>query len=252
MAKKLSLENIAEVLKQQQRVVGITDEYIQPILSDINIKSNFYADLVMQHIFVNIRNSYQDGIFISQGLMNNTPYYISTALSHALRVGREFLIDLAYLVRDKKNKSGYEYLRYLKFMVDKETKELGKSSIPEAIYNPTKLDLEPKFPTQWSHTGRDDKIEQGLNFYKIELPDSAYYGSKVHSYLSSAAHGNPSTNYMLKLTPEESLWKLRADLTSSIKFFSMLLESALKCYFHLYLGQYKNYREIVESMNSNE
>ena len=31
MAKTLSIENIAEVLKQQQKVVGIIDEYIQPI-----------------------------------------------------------------------------------------------------------------------------------------------------------------------------------------------------------------------------
>ena len=252
MAKTLSLENIAEVLNKQQKVVGILDEYIQPVSLGININPNYLVDLVMQHIFVNIRNSYQDGIFISQGLINNPPYYISTALSHALRVGREFLIDIAYLVRDKKNRKGKnkgnEYLRYLKFMLDKEHKALGKSPFPEVIQNEIfspELDLKPKSSSQWSHTDTKDKIKQGVDFYKIELPDTAHFGSEVHSNLSSAAHGNPNITYMLKLTPEKSLRKLRADLTSSIKFFNVLLESALKCYIKFYLGRNAEYREIA-------
>ena len=84
MAKTLSYPVIVGILKQQQETVGIIDEYIQRILSDSNIKSNYHADLVMQHIFVNIRNSYQDSIFISQGLINNHPYYLSTALYHTI------------------------------------------------------------------------------------------------------------------------------------------------------------------------
>ena len=45
----------------------------------------------MDHLFVNIRNSYQDGIHISQGLINTRPYYISTALAHARRSIQDFL-----------------------------------------------------------------------------------------------------------------------------------------------------------------
>ncbi|MDE0636584.1 MAG: hypothetical protein OXI43_12155 [Candidatus Poribacteria bacterium] len=259
MAQTLSLENIAKVLKEQQKVVSVLDEYIQPIPLvplDINNNSNYFADIVMQHIFLNIRHSYQDSIFISQALIDNTPYYISTALSHALRIGREFLIDLAYLVRDRKNRKGKnkgnEYLRYLKFMIDKEDKALDKSPLPEVIYNPTELDLKSKYPTQWSRTDRDNKIKQGLNFYKLELPDSAYYGSDVNRSLSSAAHGNISATHILKLTSEEKLLKLRADLTASVKFFNVLLKSALKCYVKLYLGRNRDYRELVKSINFNE
>ena len=84
----------------------------------------------MVHIFVNIRNSYQDGVFISQGLINSTRYYVSTSLSHAQRTAQEFLIDLAYIMSDLEHKSGYEYLRYLKFIVDKEEK--NKKIVPKA------------------------------------------------------------------------------------------------------------------------
>lgn len=253
MAKTLSYPVIVGILKQQQETVGIIDEYIQRILSDSNIKSNYHADLVMQHIFVNIRNSYQDSIFISQGLINNHPYYLSTALYHTQRVGQEFLIDLAYVMSDLKHKSGYEYLRYLKFLVGKETKESGKT-LPEDIYNeifPPDLDLEPKSPSQWSHTNPKGKIEQGLKLYKIELPHYAEGRAELHSRLSSAAHGNSNTDYMLRRTPEENLPKLRADLTSSIGFFDILLRSALECYIELYLGRNKDYREIIKSVFPN-
>ena len=66
MAKTLSYTEISEFLKQQQETVGIIDEYIQRTLIDLDTKSiqhtlyDYCADLVMQHIFVNIRNSYQD------------------------------------------------------------------------------------------------------------------------------------------------------------------------------------------------
>ena len=261
MAKTLSHTEISEFLKQQQETVGIIDEYVQRTLIDLDqhalidlkLKSNYYdyyADLVMQHIFVNIRNSYQDGIFISQGSIGNTPYYVSTALAHAQRVGQEFLIDLAYIMRDKKNKSGHEHLRYLKFMVDKETKELGKDYIPEAVYNEIfNLNLEPKSSSQWSHTNPKDKFKQGLKFYRIELPEFADYRFDFHSYSSSAAHGNLNTTYMLKQTPEENLSKLRADLTLSIGFFNVLLESALECYVKLYLGRNKDYKELGDSIS---
>ena len=110
------MKKYSGTLKLQQETVSIIDEYIQSILLDFNYSTNhsIYADFVMQHIFLNIRNSYQDGIFISQGLIKNAPYYVSTSLSHALRSAQEFLVDLAYIVRDIKNRSGYEYLRYLK------------------------------------------------------------------------------------------------------------------------------------------
>lgn len=254
MAKKLSYPMIVGILKQQQETVDIIDEYTQRRLSDFNINSNWRADLVMQHIFVNIRNSYQDGIFISQGLVDTPRYYMSTALYHAQRVGQEFLIDLAYIMSDLKHKSGYEYLRYLKFLVGKETKESGKT-IPESIYNeifPPELDLESKSSSQWSHTNPKEKIKQGLKLYKIELPHYAEGRAELHSRLSSAAHGNPNTDHILRRTPEENLPKLRADLTSSTGFFDILLRSALESYIKLYLGRNKDYKEMVESIFSKE
>ena len=250
--KVLTEAEISRFLKDQQEVVGIIDNYTQRRLSDSHIKFNYYdnyADMVMQHIFVNIKNSYQDGIFISQGLIDNTPY-MSTALAHAQRTAQEFLIDLAYIMRDRKNKKGNEYLRYLKFVLDKEEKEFGKKYISEAIYNEIfNLNLEPKSTSQWSHTEPKDKFKQGLEFYKIELPDFADDRCDFHSYSSSAAHGNPNTTYMLKRTPEENLLKLRVDLTLSIGFFNVLLESALECYVRLYLGRNTDYKKLVESIS---
>lgn len=168
----------------------------------------------MQHIFVNIRNSYQDGIFISQGLMNSSQYYISTALSHANRIAQELLIDLAYIMSDRKNKSGHEYLRYLKYITDKEikvSKELGEKTFNENQYNamfPPKLDLKSKSGSQWSDTHPKDKIEQGLKLYKIEPPQFADFRFGFHSNLSATAHGNDHTIYTFMQTPEENLPKL--------------------------------------------
>ena len=137
--KILSHIEIPKVLKQQQETVYTVDKYIQRMsLPMRNIpKSKFYANFVMQHIFVNIRNSYQDGIFISQGLINSAQYYISTALSHTNRTAQEFLIDLAYIVSDCKRRRGNEYLRYLKFIVDKEikvSKKLGEVTVLHTVF----------------------------------------------------------------------------------------------------------------------
>ena len=131
MATILSQRQISELLKQQQETIDIIDKYIHRWQPDANLKFNYYdnyANLVMQHIFLNIKNSYQDGIFISQGLIDSVRYYKSTALSHAQRVGQEFLIDLAYIMRDRKNKLGYEYLRYLKLCLIKRLKNLVKTT----------------------------------------------------------------------------------------------------------------------------
>ena len=125
--KRLTEAEISQFLKEQQETVEIIDEYIHPILLDLGISTNpnhpnHYADFVMAHIFVNIRNSYQDGIVLSQELMKNSPYYKSTALAHAERIAQEFLIDLTYIMSDIKNKKGNEYLLYLKYMLTIETK----------------------------------------------------------------------------------------------------------------------------------
>ena len=230
--KILSHTEISEVLKQQQDRVDIVDKYIQGISLPMRNtpKSKFYANFVMQHIFANIRNSYQDGIFISQGLINSSQYYISTALSHTNRTAQEFLVDLAYIMSDRKNKKGNEYLRYLKFIVDKEikvSKKLGEDTFTEDLYNemfPPELDLRPKSGSQWSKTSPQDKIEQGLKLYKIEPPDFAEFRFELHSDLSSTAHGNKNTIYTLMQTSEENLPKLEADLTVSIAHLQVVLQ----------------------------
>ena len=127
----LTPEQISGFLNEQQEVIHTIDKYIQSIQSEFRKSPvrDHYADYVMHHIFANIRNSYQDGIFISQGLLNTIPYYISTSLYHALRTAQEFLIDLAYIMSDYIRDKGNEYLRYLKFIIDKETKILGKETI---------------------------------------------------------------------------------------------------------------------------
>ena len=251
MTIQLSLTEISQFLKQQQETVGVVDEFIQrtPLSTENTTQSKFYANFVMRHIFVNIRNSYQDGIFISQGIINNTPYYISTTLSHALRSAQECLIDLAYIMRDIKNKSGYEYLRYLKFIVDRETELGGKQTVSKDQYNemfPSKLNLKRKSKTEWSHTSRKEKIKKGLKLYKIESPNLADFRSEFHKTLSSIAHGNETTFYTFMRTPEENLPKLQADFTLSIGLFDTTLESALKCYVSLYLGRNKDYRELAK------
>ena len=254
MATMLTLAQIPQFLKEQQETVEIIDEYIHPILLDLDISTNpnhpnHYADFVMAHIFVNIRNSYQDGIFISQGLINNTPYYISTTLAHALRSAQESLIDLAYIMSDQKNKKGNEYLRYLKFIIDRESELGGKKPVCKDRYNemfPPELDLKRKSKTEWSYTSRKDKIEKGLKFYKIERPDFADFRFEFHSDLSSTSHGNVNTIYTFMRTAKENLPKLEADLTISIAHFDTTLASALKCYVSLYLGRNKDYRELAK------
>ena len=258
--KILSHTEIWEVLKKQQEVVGIVDEYIQRTSLPMKntLESTFHANFVMQHIFVNIRNSYQDGIVLSQGLINNSPYYISTALYHANRTAQEFLIDLAYIMSDYKHKSGHEYLRYLKFIIDKEievSKELGENTFTNNQYKamfPPHLNLKPKFPTQWTDTTRKEKIEQGLKLYKIEPPHFADFRSELHSYLSSTAHGNENTIFTYMQTPEKNLPKLEADLTVSIAHLEVVLESALNCYIKFYLARHNDCREIIKSMYFNK
>ena len=151
---------------------------------------------------------------------------------------------------DLEHKSGYEYLRYLKFTVDKEDKKI----IPEGKYYEIflpKLGLPLKAGSQWSDTKTEKKIEQGLKLYKIELPDFADRRSEIHKQLSSTAHGNKNTINTLIRTPEENIHKLEEDLTRSIAFFEATLESALKCYVRLYLGRNADHGEIVKSMFHN-
>ena len=244
---------IAEILQQQQETVGIVGEYIQsiPLTTENTTQSEFCANFAMKHIFVNIRHSYQDGIVLSQGLINNPQYYISPALAHAQRTAQEFLIDLAYIMSDLKHRQGNEYRRYLKFVVDKEKEESGKSSLSEDNYNgmfPPHLNLEPKSRFQWSHTKPTKKIDKGLKLYKIESPDFADWRFDFHKMLSSTAHGNENTMHMFTQTPEENRPKLRADLTVSIPYFDTVLVSALNCYIKFYLGQNNDCRKIVKSM----
>lgn len=248
--KWLTEAEISQFLKEQQEVVGIVDDYIRPILLDTD--NSYYIDFAMQHIFVNIRNSYQDGIVLSQKLMKNDPYYVSTALAHAQRMAQDFLIDLAYIMSDFKHKSGNEYLRYLKYILtvdSEENKRLGldNTSVENLLKKNFPPDLKlPKRGTQWTKTSRDVKKERGLKLYKIESPDFADFRVEYHKGLSSTAHGNENTTYTLTRTPEENLRKLRADLTMSIGYFDGVLESALKCYVQLYLGRNNDYREIAD------
>ena len=254
--------DIVQFLNEQQEMVHIIDQYIKPILLDHqeNSDSNAYRDFVMHHLFANIRNSYQDGIFISQGLMSNPPYYISTALAHARRSMQEFLIDLAYIMSNIKHTRGSEYLRYLKYMLtteSEENKRLGRDNTANEDFIkkifPPDLEL-PKRKSQWTDTSRKEKIKKGLKKYKIELFDNpkSYPSHRLefHSVLSSAAHGNDNTIYTFLRTKEENLPKLEADLTISIFSFDIDLASSLKCYIKLYLGQNKLYKEMVKSIPS--
>lgn len=247
-----SYTEIAEILNEQQETVRIIDEYIQPILLDLD--PNNYADFVMAHIFVNVRNSYQDGIVLSQELMKNSPYYISSALAHAERIAQEFLIDLAYIMTDIKNKNGNEYLLYLKYMLTTESEKnkwlgLDNTSTDNLLNSIFPSDLElPKRRGQWTDTSRREKIEQGLKKYNIEPDHFADFRFDFHLDLSSAAHGNSNTIYTFIRTREKNLSQLEADFTVSIAHFDATLESALECYVKLYLGRNKDYRDIFKSM----
>ena len=249
----LTPTEITQFLNEQQETVGVVDKYIRciPLTTENTTQSEFCANYAMKRIFVNIRNSYQDGIFISQGLINNSQYYISTALAHAQRTAQEFLIDLAYVMSDLKHRQGNEYRRYMKFIVDKEREESGKSSLSTDNYNgmfPPHLNLEPKSRFQWSHTIPTDKINQGLKLYKIERPDFADWRFDFHRMLSFTAHGNENTIHMFERTPEENRPKQTADLTLSIAHFDTVLVSALNCYIKFYLGRNNDCRKIVKSM----
>ena len=166
MATKLTLEIISDVLEEQQIVVGVIDKYIQ------SVQLSSTVDFVMRHLFVNIRNSYQDGVFISQGLIKDTPYYVSGTLSHALRSAQESLTDLAYIMADFKHRGGNEYLRYLKFIIDKEAKLLGKNFLTTDRYNeifPPELGLPLNTGSQWSNTDSKAKMEQGLKIIQNRI-----------------------------------------------------------------------------------
>ena len=252
--------DISQIFKEQQETIGMIDQYIQPIILTPNdfANSDCIDDFVMQHIFVNIRNSYQDGVLISQKLVENNPYYISTSLSHALRSAQEFLIDLAYIMSDRKHNKGNEYLRYFKFMLTMEREKnerlgLDNTSVEKPLKNIFPPDLKlPKRGGQWTDTNRRDKIEKGLKFYNIEPDHFADYRFDFHSFSSSAAHGNDNTIYTFTRTPEENLPKLEADLSISILQFEKTLESALKCYIHLYLGRNNDCKNIINSMFPNK
>ena len=256
---------IAQYLNEQQEMVYIIDQHIRPILLDFEKNSenpNYRSDFVMHHLFVNIRNSYQDGIHLSQGLISKPPYYISTALAHARRSMQEFLIDLAYIMSDIKHKKGSEYLLYLKYMLTKSMEDNEKygrdnASTESFIKKHIPHDLElPKRKSQWTDTSRKDKIKQGLKKYKIESFDNlgSYPNHRLmfYSELSSTAHGNENTIYTLTRTNKKNLRKLEADFTISLFSFDIDLESALKCYFIYYLGQNNLYRKIVKSLPGNK
>ena len=53
MATSLSHGQIPQILNEQQETVRIIDEYIRPILLDLENSDKHYADFVMHHIFVN-------------------------------------------------------------------------------------------------------------------------------------------------------------------------------------------------------
>lgn len=253
MSNTLSLENIAQILNEQQETVSVVDEYIRrtPLTTEDTTQSEFCANSAMQRLFLNIRHSYQDGIVLSQGLINNPQYYISPALAHAQRTAQEFLIDLAYIMSNRKHSQGNEYRRYLKFVVDKEAKELGESHLSEDNYNgmfPPHLNLERKSQFRWSHTSQTDKIEQGLKLYRIEPPDFADWRFEFHRILSFTAHGNENTIHMFTRTPEKNRPKQIADLKVSVAHFDTVLVSALTCYIKFYLGRNNDCREIVKSM----
>ena len=161
---------------------------------------------------------------------------------------------------DIKHTRGDEYLRYLKYILtvgSEENKRLGRDNTANEDFIKKNIpsDLEsPKRTSQWTNTSRKDKIQKGLKKYKIELFDNPKSYSNLrlesHSDLSSTAHGNDNTIYTLLRTSEENLSKLEADLTISVFSFDKDLESALKCYFQLYLGRNNLYREIVKSIPS--
>ena len=97
--KILSHTEISETLKKQQETVGIVDQYIRctPLCTKNTPKSEFYANFVMQHIFVNIRNSYQDGIVLSQGLINSSSIMYPQRYHTQIELHKNFSLTLPML-----------------------------------------------------------------------------------------------------------------------------------------------------------
>lgn len=257
MPRIYSVIEISDFLEQQQETVHTVDKYTQPIISNfhehqnLNNNPNYCADFVMHHIFTNIRNIYQDSIFISQGLIKAKPYYISTSLYFAQRESQDFLIDLAYIIRDRKNKQGDEYLHYLTFILHR---EIGLETIAQEskdFYDRFLSNITHQKPNNrnfWSTIDNKNKIKEGLEFYKIELPILTDYRGSIRRNLSSAAHGNRVSFFTLTRTHEENVSSLEIELTASVSFFHLVMRSAIECYFRLYLNKQKEYKEIISVM----
>ena len=147
------------------------------------------------------------------------------------------------------------YLKFILTIENEENKRLGlnNTSTKNLLKNFFPPDLKlPKRGGQWTDTSRKDKIQKGLKFYKIETDHFADYRFDFHLSSSSTAHGNDNTIYTFTRTPEENLPKLEADLSISILQFEKTLESALKCYIHLYLGRNNDCKNIINSMVCNQ
>ena len=257
MGKYLNYSSIPSILKEQQEVVHIVDSYIKTVTSGESIVNafsktpedidSFLRDFAVLNIFSNIRNGYQDSIFIIRGLMDNKPYYLSPSLAHAHRFAQDCLIDLAYIVRDIKNRRGHEHLRYLKFMVDTDAKEKGRNDLSDEKYNrffPTHLDLKPRSNSQWSPVGRPDRIGQGLKFYKLEPCNLSDHRHDLHKYLSSDAHGNTAAFGTLISSDEENLPRLESYIALCFGSLENIMSQSLDCYIRLYLGRVNDFNEI--------
>jgi len=257
MSKICSVTDISDLLELQQETVDTVDKYTQPILSNIKSKQTYHADYVMHHIFTNIRNTYQDSIFLSQGLIKSKPYYISTSLYYAQRESNDFLTDLAYIMRDRKNRIGDEHIRYLLFILQQQKKQyenVGLKTQANKIKNSydhllsENTHLEPK-GSFWSTIKPEDKKKQGLAFYKIETPDFTDHLHSIRHDLSSAAHGNRLTIYTFTRTPEENTLQLEAELTYSVALFDAVMRSAIKCYFRLYLNKPNDCKTMISPIS---
>ena len=262
MAKIYSLTEITEFLECQQENVAIVDKYTQPILSKFKNKipindRNRLADFVMQHIFTNVRNIYQDSIFISQGLLQAKPYYISTSLSYTQREAQDFLIDLAYIMSDKKHNQGDEYLHYLLFIIDQERKEHENLGLKTLAKEAKKLydnllsnntHITPRKGSFWSDISPKERMKKGLELYRIEPPHFTGYRHSIRHNLSSTAHGNNNTIFTFTDTDQENIQRLETTLAHSVPFFEVVMRSAIKCYFLLYLNKQKEFDEIFSSI----
>ncbi len=259
MAKTYSLTEVSDYLEQQQEIVYILDKYTQPILSTFDNQNhdnipNYFADFVMHHIFTNIRNIYQDSIFISQGLLTAEPYYNSTSLSYTLREADEFLIDLAYIVNDKASKQGDEYLRYFIFTLHQEIEVLEQMGFHTNVQTTKEIydnllsvypHLKPTNSGKWSNTTRKDKINQGLGLY-ITTPNLTDHIYNIRQLLSSEAHGNTHTFYSFTSKPEDNIRKLKSHLSYSVSSFQAVIYTTIKYYFDFYLNKPTIYSDLAK------